>query len=617
MFANGANLKDAAAGAYDAYYLKAAQTLAATLATDPDGKITVRIGEEFNGNWMPWAAASSPEDFAATFRRIVDIYRSVSPNFQFEWNVNHSFGGMDPALAYPGDDYVDIIGMDFYYDKRWFSADPEIAWSQMVNARYGLQWHQDFAAAHGKPTAYSEWGVDTDNGGVFVAHAAEWFEQHNVLYQIYWNSRSAFDGRLDDETTSTADGFLSSFGPQAARSDNDTLVGTNGNDLLDGGTGADTMTGGLGDDIYMVDNADDRVVEGRNGGIDTVRATVSYRLSDNVENLELLGNGNSAGTGNALNNRITGNSGNNLLQGMDGDDILIGGAGNDTLEGGAGDDELEGGEGNDILAGHTGNDRLFGGNGNDTLTGGDGNDTLDGGAGNDSLGGGAGNDILIGGAGNDILDGQAGRDTMTGGDGDDIYYVDDAGDVVIELAGGGIDTVRTGFTHTLAANVENLELLWGGNATGVGNALANRITGNTGANSLQGMDGDDILLGMGGNDRLEGGAGADELWGGEGADTFVFRDVWHSRVGAADRIMDFGVGDRLDLSGIDADTRTAGNQGFSLTQSFTRHAGEATLSYDAQTNYTSLFLDVDGDGRADGHILILGNHVNDTAGWLW
>lgn len=138
MFANGANLKDAAAGAYDAYYLKAAQTLAATLATDPDGKITVRIGEEFNGNWMPWAAASSPEDFAATFRRIVDIYRSVSPNFQFEWNVNHSFGGMDPALAYPGDDYVDIIGMDFYYDKRWFSADPEIAWSQMVNARYGL-----------------------------------------------------------------------------------------------------------------------------------------------------------------------------------------------------------------------------------------------------------------------------------------------------------------------------------------------------------------------------------------------------------------------------------------------------------------------------------------------
>jgi Ca2+-binding RTX toxin-like protein len=96
-------------------------------------------------------------------------------------------------------------------------------------------------------------------------------------------------------------------------------------------------------------------------------------------------------------------------------------------------------------------------NGNDTFVGNGTNETADGGAGNDTLNGNGGSDTLIGGAGNDTLNGGAGADTLVGGDGDDIYDVDNAGDIVTEQSGEGLDLVRTTLLfYTLGSNVENL-----------------------------------------------------------------------------------------------------------------------------------------------------------------
>ena len=64
---------------------------------------------------------------------------------------------------------------------------------------------------------------------------------------------------------------------------------------------------------------------------------------------------------------------------------------------------------------------------------------------------------MIGNAGANMLNGLGGADTMTGGDGDDVYFVDNAGDVVIEAAGGasGSDVVHvSASTYTLSANIE-------------------------------------------------------------------------------------------------------------------------------------------------------------------
>ncbi|WP_298189328.1 cadherin domain-containing protein [Novosphingobium sp.] len=130
---------------------------------------------------------------------------------------------------------------------------------------------------------------------------------------------------------------------------NDTLLGKSGNDVLDGGTGADRMDGGAGNDIFIVDSSGDVVIEGPGGGTDTVKASVSYTLGADLDNLTLLGGGNLAGKGNALANTLGGNEGDNTLTGFAGDDSLIGGDGGDTLSGGLGRDVLTGGSGRDFF----------------------------------------------------------------------------------------------------------------------------------------------------------------------------------------------------------------------------------------------------------------------------
>ena len=120
--------------------------------------------------------------------------------------------------------------------------------------------------------------------------------------------------------------------------------------------------------------------------------------------------------------------------------------------------------------------------------------------------GGAGTDILNGGNNNDVLVGGADADGMTGGAGNDTYFVDNAGDAVIENAGGGTDTVRATISHALGANVENLTLDGTGNINATDNALTNVLTGNAGNNiftvsgNVSGQS--DAVTGGGGTDTL-------------------------------------------------------------------------------------------------------------------
>ena len=137
--------------------------------------------------------------------------------------------------------------------------------------------------------------------------------------------------------------------------------------------------------------------------------------------------------------------------------------------------------------------------------------------------GGLGDDILVGDGGANLLDGGAGDDTLTGGAGNDIFIVQNAGDSVVEEAGGGYDIVRSSLaTYTLADYVEQGEIA--GNTLGaglVGNGGDNRLVGGDGADNLSGEGGNDELVGGTGNDTLAGGAGNDILDGGAGNDTLT------------------------------------------------------------------------------------------------
>jgi Ca2+-binding RTX toxin-like protein len=374
---------------------------------------------------------------------------------------------------------------------------------------------------------------------------------------------------------------------------NNTLIGNADSNYIDGGAGADFMAGGAGNDIYIVDNIGDVVSETSTlaNEIDTVQASISYTLGNNVENLTLTGTDNLNGTGNALNNTLIGNSGDNVLDGGTGADIMIGGAGNDTyivdnagdvvsetstvvgeidtvrasvsyvlganLENltltGAADIFALGNSLDNVLIGNDGNNQLSGGAGLDTMIGGKGNDTygLDQagelaliqelanegtdtllityaataqtnvvdlslsnlhnvenvtlmGSGNFTLTGNSLNNTLIGNADSNIIDGGAGADFMAGGAGNDTYIVDNVGDVVSETStlANEIDTVMSSINYVLGNNLENLTLTGTADIFALGNALNN------------------VLIGNDGNNQLSGGAGLDTMIGGKGNDTY-------------------------------------------------------------------------------------------------
>jgi trimeric autotransporter adhesin len=275
---------------------------------------------------------------------------------------------------------------------------------------------------------------------------------------------------------------------------NDTLDGGDGNDVLNGGIGADKMTGGVGNDTYVVDDVLDQVIEAPGEGTDTVRSSLlNYTLTPDVERLTLTGGADINGTGNILDNIITGNSGNNILDGGVGADILKGGGGNDTyIVDNTGDNVQENlGAGTDTVLSSV----------NYTLTPNVENLTLTNGAIS-----GTGNDldnIIIGNGEDNFIDGRAGADKMAGGSGNDTYIVDNVGDIITELAGGGNDAVRSSVTYTLSPYVDNLTLTGTSNINGTGNSDKNKIIGNSG------------------NNIIDGGAGADKMTGGGGNDTYI------------------------------------------------------------------------------------------------
>ena len=421
---------------------------------------------------------------------------------------------------------------------------------------------------------------------------------------------------------------------------NDTLAGGDGNDVLDGGAGADAMAGGMGDDVYVVDNAGDLVTEAAGQGTDAVQASISYALTDNVENLTLTGTA-ADGTGNGLDNVITGDAADNHLSGLAGNDTLAGGDGNDVLDGGAGADSMTGGVGDDVYVVDTAGDVVTeaAGQGTDTvqasisyalganvenltLTGtaadGTGNgldNVITGDAADNHLYGLAGNDTLAGGDGNDVLDGGTGADAMAGGMGDDLYIVDNAGDLVTEGAGQGTDTVKASISYTLGANVENL-ILTGTAADGTGNDLANILTGNAVSNHLNGGAGDD---------RLVGGDGVDFLTGGAGKDVFVAEinaAKVDSKTGAIslDLVLDFKPGeDKIDLHGIDANTLVDGIQAFNFVgEAAGKNAGDLSIQHFGSMDAAEKALGMELDGFAgkspfEGPVTVLLGNVDGGA----
>ena len=199
-----ATLAQGAAGKFDDVFRNFARKLVQTGYPNA----VIRIGWEFNGEWYAWAASKDPQAWIAYWRRIVDTMRAVpGAKFKFDWCPGNGWTNFRAEDAYPGDAYVDIIGMDVY-NQSWNSntVTPEQRWNEQVNQRHGLKWHAQFAAAHGKPISFPEWGtgIRSDGHGAgddaqFIEGMADWIATHDVAYHNYWDYNAPiFRGRISD-----------------------------------------------------------------------------------------------------------------------------------------------------------------------------------------------------------------------------------------------------------------------------------------------------------------------------------------------------------------------------------------------------------------------------------
>ncbi|MER5445901.1 glycosyl hydrolase [Streptomyces sp. NPDC002764] len=167
-------LRLGAVGTFDGHFRALAERLVELKVPDT----VIVLGWEMNGVTYTSRCGPDPEAWKKYWNRIVTTMRSVpGQKFRFDFAPTRGRDAIPWTQCYPGDDTVDIIGMDSYDQPSGLSFD------EQVKEPYGLQQHVDFAKAHGKPISYPEWGLfrNGDNAE-YMKRMLAWMDEHKPLY---------------------------------------------------------------------------------------------------------------------------------------------------------------------------------------------------------------------------------------------------------------------------------------------------------------------------------------------------------------------------------------------------------------------------------------------------
>ncbi|MCS4096757.1 calcium-binding protein, partial [Rhizobium sp. BK176] len=433
--------------------------------------------------------------------------------------------------------------------------------------------------------------------------------------------------------------------------DDDTIGGDGNDNHLQGGAGDDQLTGKAGDDTALGEAGDDTFKVGLLGG-DLPQAAAGTPVTDGNDTY-VGGEGSDTYDASGATAAVTVDLASGTATGadigsdsLDGIENVIGSAHDDTIGGDACDNQLTGGAGDDVVSGGAGDDVVIvlatpAADGNDVYDGGAGCDTLDlsalvkmviadieagyaegeeigrdtilgfetihGGSGDDRFSGGSGTDILYGGGGDDQVAGRSGDDHLVGGDGDDRLDGGSGDDVFIVLArsGNGGDDGDDRMDGGSGSDC------YDASATVLGVVIDLERGAASGAEI-----GDDALLDVenascgSGDDTIIASARVNVLIGGDGNDVFVFQSLASlANDGAGhDEILDFSVGDRIDLSAL-GQYGTLTFAGLQIDGD-TPQIGSITVFYEALGDDTRTVVRtiVDLDHDDDLQILLRGHH---------
>ena len=186
LFPKSGNLAACAGGQYDGQWA----TFGRSLVGGGRGNSIVQLGWEFNGDYGFWWNATNTEQWKECFRKASTAIGSTAPDVLIDWTMNGhgtpaSRCGGNAFNCYPGDEYVDIVGI---HDYDWYPAAPtQAAFDARANGTHGLNAVHEFAKAHGKWMSVLEWGVSSEHskpvGGdnaLYIQLQLDWFAAHDV-----------------------------------------------------------------------------------------------------------------------------------------------------------------------------------------------------------------------------------------------------------------------------------------------------------------------------------------------------------------------------------------------------------------------------------------------------
>jgi hypothetical protein len=185
-----------ARGRYDGYVRRSAK-----MAREWGKPIMLRFAQEMNGSWAPWErghVGSTPRSFILAWRHLVSIFREVgADNVRWVWCPNVNTGRLPFMQYYPGDGWVDWVGLDGF---NWGGS---IGWRPFSEIFAGS--YEELARRTSKPIVIAETGSGQTGGDkaawVTSALSRELPNFDRVRAVVWYNDTDRADFRIDSSAS--------------------------------------------------------------------------------------------------------------------------------------------------------------------------------------------------------------------------------------------------------------------------------------------------------------------------------------------------------------------------------------------------------------------------------